>query len=246
MRQGKGKSGKILLDELDLLKFLFRDLLSAVKNAKAGDKLYNKKPRDAFIDDIVRIEEAIARQKSAVKKAEDIKGGNAKPNADSANEGVKSWFSYCNAEIKNDLKGSSFSYGISVSSGSSNGEKLDIEISGNNGNNYRYSLSVSYGYNAGYLQRHIEGKNDFTERVPLKFLNILPESMMGGVLGFTYIGDPSMGRRADLAGGAARMVDIHESIHTPDEYETRVLTEWIMNKVGGNVYNRIFTTPKEK
>jgi hypothetical protein len=26
------------------------------------------------------------------------------------------------------------------------------------------------------------------------------------------------------------MVDIHESIHTPDEYETRVLTDHIMDK----------------
>lgn len=101
--------------------------------------------------------------------------------------------------------------------------------------NYEYrnneeKLNVSYGYNIGYLQKHIEGKNDFTERVPLKWLNILPETMMGGVLGFTYIGDPSMGRRADLTGQTARMVDIHESIHTPDEYETVCLTRWIMSK----------------
>ena len=69
-----------------------------------------------------------------------------------------------------------------------------------------------------------------TSRVPLKWLNILPESMMGGVLGFTYLGENFMGRRADLTGWTARMVDIHESIHTPDEYETRVLTSWIMEK----------------
>lgn len=92
-------------------------------------------------------------------------------------------------------------------------------------------LSVSYRRQVdGYLQRHIESREDFTERVPLKFLNILPETMMGGVLGFTYIGDHSMGRRADLTGGTARMVDIHESIHTPDEYETRCITQWIMSK----------------
>ncbi len=85
----------------------------------------------------------------------------------------------------------------------------------------------------GYLQKHIREKEDMSSRVPLKWLNILPETMMGGVLGFTYIGDHSMGRRADLAGSTARMVDIHESIHTPDEYETRVLTSWIMEKVKG-------------
>jgi len=25
------------------------------------------------------------------------------------------------------------------------------------------------------------------------------------------------------------MVDLHESIHTPDEYETRVITEWMLS-----------------
>lgn len=81
-----------------------------------------------------------------------------------------------------------------------------------------------------YLQKHVQDKEDMTNRVPLKWLNILPESMMGGVLGFTYLGENFMGRRADLTGKTARMVDIHESIHTPDEYETRRLTDWIMSK----------------
>jgi len=107
-----------------------------------------------------------------------------------------------------------------------------------------YSVKISYQDNyaeerlhitykqqlKNYMQQHIESKEDMTNRVPLKWLNILPETMMGGVLGFTYLGDNSMGRRADLTGKTARMVDIHESIHTPDEYETRVLTSWIMEK----------------
>src|SRR3989338_3832164 len=95
-------------------------------------------------------------------------------------------------------------------------------------------LSITYRQQLkNYLHKHLEDKEDMTNRVPLKWLNILPESMMGGVLGFTYLGDNSMGRRADLVGKTARMVDIHESIHTPDEYETRVLTSWIMEKVRG-------------
>ena len=95
-------------------------------------------------------------------------------------------------------------------------------------------LSITYRQQLkNYLHKHLEDKEDMSNRVPLKWLNILPESMMGGVLGFTYLGDNSMGRRADLVGKTARMVDIHESIHTPDEYETRVLTSWIMEKVRG-------------
>ena len=93
------------------------------------------------------------------------------------------------------------------------------------------SLSIVYSrQNKSYMQQHIEDKHDTTKFVPLKFVNILPETMMGGVLGFTYLGNHSMGRRADLTGSMARMVDIHESIHTPDEYETRCLTQWIMSK----------------
>ena len=92
-------------------------------------------------------------------------------------------------------------------------------------------LTITYKQQLkNYIKKHVEDKEDMTNRVPLKWLNILPETMMGGVLGFTYLGENFMGRRADLTGKTARMVDIHESIHTPDEYETRVLTSWIMEK----------------
>ncbi len=107
-----------------------------------------------------------------------------------------------------------------------------------------YSIKISYEGNyaeerlfiiykqqlKNYMQKHIESKEDMTNRVPLKWLNIMPETMMGGVLGFTYLGENFMARRADLTGKTARMVDIHESIHTPDEYETRCITQWIMSK----------------
>ena len=95
-------------------------------------------------------------------------------------------------------------------------------------------LSITYRQQLkNYMQQHANSKEDMSNMVPLKWLNILPETMMGGILGFTYLGDNSMGRRADLTGKTARMVDIHESIHTPDEYETRVLTSWIMEKARG-------------
>lgn len=92
-------------------------------------------------------------------------------------------------------------------------------------------LTITYRQQIkNYMKKHVEDKEDMTNRVPLKWLNILPETMMGGVLGFTYLGENFMGRRADLTGKTARMVDIHESIHTPDEYETRCLTLWIMSR----------------
>ncbi|MBI2657800.1 hypothetical protein HYX08_03860, partial [Candidatus Woesearchaeota archaeon] len=104
---------------------------------------------------------------------------------------------------KKELKDRVAPYGISISYEDRYGEeRLSIT--------YRQQLK-------NYLKKHIEDKEDMTNRVPLKWLNILPESMMGGVLGFTYLGENFMGRRADLTGKTARMVDIHESIHTPDE-----------------------------
>ncbi|MBD3164295.1 hypothetical protein GF323_03780 [Candidatus Woesearchaeota archaeon] len=34
----------------------------------------------------------------------------------------------------------------------------------------------------------------------------------------------------DLFGDTALMVDVHEAIHTPNEYETRVLTDWMLKR----------------
>ncbi len=75
--------------------------------------------------------------------------------------------------------------------------------------------------------RH-EQMHDFSDRVPGKSVQVFPRSIMGGVLGFTYLGENFMGLREDQIG--SKMVNIHECIHTPDEYETRILTEWIMQK----------------
>jgi len=92
-------------------------------------------------------------------------------------------------------------------------------------------LSINYKSAIGaYLNKRQQAMHDFSDRVPGKFVNVFPESVMGGVLGFTYLGENFMGLRADLAGKMKKMVDIHESIHTPDEYETRILTDWIMMK----------------
>ena len=98
-------------------------------------------------------------------------------------------------------------------------------------NNYeKERLSVAYRLTKGaYLNRRHEALHDFSDRVPGKHVDILPASVMGGILGFTYLGQDRMTLRDDLIGDK-KMVDIHESIHTPDEYETRILTSWIMSK----------------
>lgn len=70
---------------------------------------------------------------------------------------------------------------------------------------------------------------DFTNVLD-KTLHIMPKSLMGGVLGYTYLGENFMARREDLSGAKALMVDVHEAIHTDNEYETRVLTDWILSR----------------
>ena len=99
-----------------------------------------------------------------------------------------------------------------------------------------YEISLHYvpernGFQVSYLSEYagnIElARQDF--RLALdKTLQIFPKSLMGGILGFTYLGSGKIARRDDLFGDMAMLVDVHESIHTPDEYETRILTEWIL------------------
>ncbi len=89
-------------------------------------------------------------------------------------------------------------------------------------------LKLSYDLR-DYPAEREHAMQDFTNQLD-KTLHIFPESLMGGVLGFTYLGENFMGRRADLTGDKARMVDVHEAIHTDNEYETRVLTDWMLSR----------------
>ena len=92
-------------------------------------------------------------------------------------------------------------------------------------------LSIHYKSAIGaYLNRRQQALNDFSDRVPGKHVSSFSRNEMPGVLGFTYLGQDRMALRDDLIGKTRKMVDIHESIHTPDEYETRILTDWIMSR----------------
>lgn len=89
-------------------------------------------------------------------------------------------------------------------------------------------LEVKYNLR-DYPSERENALQDFTNRLD-KTLHIIPKSIMGGVLGYTYLGENFMARRDDLTGDKALMVDVHEAIHTPDEYETRVLTDWMLTR----------------
>lgn len=105
------------------------------------------------------------------------------------------------------------------------------------GKGYTFEASNINFYCLGYMQESLPDKysssreramQDFSDRVPGKAVRVFPKSVMGGILGFTYLGENFIGLRDDMVG--SKMINIHEAIHTPDEYETRVLTSWIMNR----------------
>ena len=158
-------------------------------------------------------------------------------------------------EEKDEKKG--ISYGVNITYQNSSSEEkveasVDFEDSSRNKGSYslsikqdkndkKYFIDVKYKENKketslhyiiplqSYKEQLLEQKQDFTKLAD-KSLHILPESMMGGVLGFTYLGENYMARRADITGSKALMVDTHEAIHTPDEYETRILTDWMLSR----------------
>lgn len=93
---------------------------------------------------------------------------------------------------------------------------------------YKY-LPSYLGTIADYIKKLEKKRNDFTMRAPFKVVHKFPVNLMGGVLGFTYLGENFMGIRDDLYGPELHEVELHEAIHTPDEYETRVLTKWMLD-----------------
>jgi len=112
--------------------------------------------------------------------------------------------------------------------GEEKGYSIDIQYSGNYGKEH-----VTINYNIpllDYEEKKEINKQDFSNRAANKWVDIFPEAQMGGVLGFTFLGDNYQALRADMLYSPLKtMVDLHEAIHTPDEHETRVITSWMMD-----------------
>lgn len=111
-----------------------------------------------------------------------------------------------------------------------NDNEPTLESIANSGAEY-IRESINRAYNAStdaYKLRLFMAANDFRERVPGKNLVVLPRSVMGGILGLTYLGQDYMVLRDDLIGDKED-VDVHESVHTDDENETRYITDSILS-----------------
>ena len=101
----------------------------------------------------------------------------------------------------------------------------------------RYEIQARYDQIKQGLAIHYEARDyqndiarakvDFTNRVD-KFLEVFQANVFPGLRGFTYLGMGKMWRR-DID-PEPELVDVHEAIHTPDEYETRILTTWMLDR----------------
>ncbi len=91
---------------------------------------------------------------------------------------------------------------------------------------------ASSAYSSEYLERWERDIGDLRKFVPLKNKKKEPVAFMGrGLLGYTVPGWGFFVARDDLFGEIAEEVDVHEAIHTTNEYDTRRLTKDIMTIV---------------
>lgn len=89
-----------------------------------------------------------------------------------------------------------------------------------------------------YLERRLIEISDFTHLIPLKRTEFLPHLFNRGVYGFTEPNGNYMAIDRDLMPEQKQKTDVHESIHTSWEYETRVLTDWMLSRELGNYKRR--------
>ncbi len=98
---------------------------------------------------------------------------------------------------------------------------------------YQKKIINSVNYNTfvkDYFEDLLKSRQDFTRNIPNKKLIVEPKSILGGVLGWTILGWDTMGKRSDMNySHMNRYVEVHEGIHTDDEYETRVLSDWMLS-----------------
>ena len=87
---------------------------------------------------------------------------------------------------------------------------------------------------ADYNKQRTRQVNDTTRNIPVKQIAFWPKSWMGGILGLTVLGWDWVAIRDDQHDKEFQYVDTHECIHTEDEYETRILTDWVLSKKRDN------------
>lgn len=92
-------------------------------------------------------------------------------------------------------------------------------------------VPLHYKFIDDYLEKFRKERNNPLRFVPATTVRRFPRSGNEWLYGWTYRGTGIINQRDDLEliNNKKLENDIHESIHTTDEYETRRLTEWIMD-----------------
>jgi len=80
-----------------------------------------------------------------------------------------------------------------------------------------------------YEKNMILSKNDVTRHIPNK--RIKKRKLPSGLYGYTSLGMDYMVINNNLTQEKDYETQIHEAIHTNDEYETRLLTQWILENI---------------
>ncbi len=95
-----------------------------------------------------------------------------------------------------------------------------------------YPISLPYPLlpqNQEYLKKCQEQRNDPSFFLPIPIINRFPRNGNEGLYGWTIRGSGIINQRDDLhLSGDWWRNYVHEAIHTDDEYETKRLTEWIV------------------
>ena len=81
-----------------------------------------------------------------------------------------------------------------------------------------------------YLIKREHSLKDFTNRIPDKIIEKV--RLPWGFYGYTYIGHNKawLNELLDQVPYMKQKTDLHEVIHPPDEYEARVLTDWMLER----------------
>ena len=92
-------------------------------------------------------------------------------------------------------------------------------------------IKMTYAPQKQYKAPHLDyivaeslRKEDFTNLVPNKRMEMV--KLPAGFYGYTFLGQNYMAINDNLPPARSHETQVHEAIHTPDEYETRVLTWW--------------------
>jgi hypothetical protein len=82
-------------------------------------------------------------------------------------------------------------------------------------------------------------RGDFSHNIPWKRKE--RTNLPSGLYGYTFLLLPQMWVNDNLIPGSDmdRKTDIHESIHTPDELETRYLVQWMLNEFFVHPYEKV-------